>query len=129
MKRWKTALAAIAVLLNLSAVPPASAFVIWEQCSTSSGTSTSDTKVCKASGDANEKNASTTIVKLINLLLFAIGVTAVVMVIWGGMKYVTSGGDPANVKSAKDTITYAVAGVIVALLAYAIVNFIVTIFQ
>ena len=46
------------------------------------------------------------------------------MIIWGGIKYVTSGGDSAGVTSAKNTILYAVIGLVVALLAYTLVNFV-----
>jgi hypothetical protein len=46
------------------------------------------------------------------------------MIIVGGLRYVLSAGDPKNTQAAKDTILYAVIGVVVALLAYAIVNFV-----
>lgn len=59
-----------------------------------------------------------------NTLLFAVGVIAVIMLIIGGIKYITSSGDPKGTQSAKDTIMFAVVGVVVALLAYAIVNFV-----
>lgn len=62
--------------------------------------------------------------KIVNLLLFIIGAVAVIMIVIGGLRYVLSGGDPKNTTAAKDTILYAVVGVIVALLAYAIVNFV-----
>jgi hypothetical protein len=60
-----------------------------------------------------------------NVLLFIIGAVAVIMIIIGGIKYVISNGDSAQITSAKNTILYAVIGIIVALLAYAIVNFII----
>ena len=47
-----------------------------------------------------------------------------IAIIIGGVKYMTSQGDAAKIKSAKDTILYAVIGLIVALLAFAITNFI-----
>lgn len=59
-----------------------------------------------------------------NVLLFIIGAVAVIMIIIGGVKYVISNGDSAQVTSAKNTILYAVIGLIVALLAYAIVKFV-----
>lgn len=59
-----------------------------------------------------------------NLLLFILGAVSVIMVVIGGFKYVVSNGDSSQTKSAKDTILYAVIGLIVALLAYAIVNFV-----
>ena len=68
-----------------------------------------------------------TIVKtVINVILYILGILAVVFIIYGGIKYTMSGGDSAKVKSAKDTIMYAVVGLIVAILAYAIVNFAIT---
>ncbi len=59
-----------------------------------------------------------------NVLLFLIGAIAVIMLIIGGIRYTISGGDSTAVTSAKNTILYAVIGIIVALLAYAIVNFV-----
>ena len=63
-----------------------------------------------------------------NVLLFLIGAISVIMLIVGGIRYVLSGGDSTAVTAAKNTILYAVIGIIVALLAYAIVNFVVTSF-
>ena len=63
---------------------------------------------------------------VINVLLFIIGSLSVIMIIFGGIKYVISNGDSSQITSAKNTIMYAVIGLIVALLAYAIVNFVVT---
>lgn len=60
----------------------------------------------------------------VNTLLFIIGAVAVIMIIFGGFKYVVSGGDSSAVTSAKNTILYAIIGVIVALLAYAIITFV-----
>lgn len=59
-----------------------------------------------------------------NVLLFLIGAVSVIMLIIGGIRYTVSGGDSTAVTSAKNTILYAVIGIIVALLAYAIVNFV-----
>ena len=62
---------------------------------------------------------------IVNVLLFIIGAVAVIMLIYGGFRYVTSGGDSSGVTAAKNTILYAIVGVIVAILAYAVVNFVV----
>lgn len=63
--------------------------------------------------------------QVINVLLFIIGVISVIMIIIGGIKYTLSNGDSSQITSAKNTILYAVIGLVVALLAYAIVNFVV----
>ena len=61
---------------------------------------------------------------LINVVLGVLGVVAVVVVILGGVTFVTSAGDPNKVKRAKDTILYGIIGLVIALLAYAITNFV-----
>lgn len=63
-----------------------------------------------------------------NVALFLIGAISVLMLIYGGIKYVLSGGESGAVTSAKNTILYAVVGIIVALLAAAIVNFVLSTF-
>jgi hypothetical protein len=46
------------------------------------------------------------------------------MLIVGGLRYITSNGDAQGATSAKNTILYAIIGLIVAILAYAIINFV-----
>ena len=65
-----------------------------------------------------------TINTIINVVLGVLGIVAVVIIILGGVQYTTSAGDPGKVKKAKDTILYGIVGLIVALLAFAIVNFV-----
>lgn len=65
---------------------------------------------------------------VVNVLLYILGAVAVIMIIIGGIKYTTSQGDSSAVTSAKNTILYSVIGLIVALIAYAIVNLVVTSF-
>lgn len=62
---------------------------------------------------------------IVNMLLFIVGVIAVIVIIIGGIMYATSAGDPARAKKAKDAILYAVIGLVIAILAYAIVNFVI----
>ena len=67
-----------------------------------------------------------TVGSIVNWLLFAIGAIAVIMIVWGGIKFATSAGDSNKVTAAKNTILYAVIGLAVAVLAFAIVNFVVS---
>ncbi len=62
--------------------------------------------------------------EITNVLLFVIGAVAVIMIVIGGLRYVISGGDAKQVQAAKNTILYALVGVIIAILAYAVVNFV-----
>ena len=63
--------------------------------------------------------------QIINILLFLIGIVSVIMIILGGFKYALSGGDSDKVTGAKNTVLYAIIGLIVAILAFAIINFVV----
>lgn len=63
-----------------------------------------------------------------NVLLFVIGAVSVIMLIIGGFRYVTSQGDQTQVQSAKNTILYSIVGIVVAILAYAAVNFVISSF-
>lgn len=86
------------------------------------GINNSDSGSCNTSGS---NNLQAFIRNIINILLFIIGSIAVIMVIIGGLRYVISGGDSSQTKSAKDTVLYAIIGLIVAAMSYALVNFIV----
>ena len=61
---------------------------------------------------------------IVNVLLFLIGAISVIMLIYGGIRYTTSGGNSANVTAAKNTIMYAIIGLIIAFLAFAVVNWV-----
>lgn len=61
---------------------------------------------------------------VINTLLYIIGIVSVIVVIIGGLMYTLSTGDSANVTKAKNTIVYALVGLVVAFLAYAMVNWV-----
>lgn len=60
-----------------------------------------------------------------NTILYIVGIIAVVMLIVGGIKYVVSGGDAKKVTDAKNTVLYAIIGLVIAVLAFAIVNFVI----
>ena len=59
---------------------------------------------------------------VVNVLLWAVGILSVIMIIFSGFRYITSAGDASKTKSAQSTLTYSVVGLIVAIMAYAIVN-------
>ena len=80
-----------------------------------------------ASGTSSTPNSlSSVLTTVTNILLFLMGAVSVIMIIIGGFRYVTSQGDQTQMQSAKNTILYAVIGVVVSIAAYAIVSFVVT---
>jgi Type IV secretion system pilin len=84
----------------------------------------STSSICKSKTDS----ADSVIRTVVSTLLFLLGAVSVVMIIIGGFMYVTSGGDASSVTKAKNTIFYAVIGLVVAALSYAIVNFVLVYF-
>ncbi len=74
---------------------------------------------------SNLFGATGTFSTITNVMLFLIGAISVIMLIIGGIRYVVSGGDSTAVQNAKNTILYAIVGVVVAILAYAVVNFVI----
>ena len=76
---------------------------------------------CSAQGGQNLQQLLTTI---INYFSIFVGVIAVIMIIVGGLKYITSGGESGKVSGAKTTIMYALIGLVVVALAQLVVHFV-----
>ena len=64
------------------------------------------------------------ITSIVNIFSVIVGLIAVIMIIYGGFRYITSGGDSTKVNNAKNTILYAIIGLIVVALAQVIVRFV-----
>ena len=80
-----------------------------------------------ARGDGQPANLfgdSGIITTITNTLLFIVGALSVIMIIIGGIRYATSGGNASSVTAAKNTILYAIVGLIIAFLAFAAVNWV-----
>ncbi|GEM_PF-544639 len=85
------------------------------------GVATSDGNICT---EATSLTLNEIVSQVISTIIYIIGIVAVIMIILGGIHYATSQGDPAKVKKGKDTILYGIIGLVIAILAYAIVNFV-----
>ena len=104
-------------------------------CTTCSGDTTLNTQQaiecgtsCASGNNQTPAQASSklddTIREVINVLSVAVGLVAIIMIIIGGFRYVTSGGKQESVASAKNTILYAVIGLVIVALAQVIVRFV-----
>jgi hypothetical protein len=121
MRRIRIFMAALAVFVGLSGALPAAALA-----------ATSKDSVCTALGsnasctsDAHGTTSVNSIIKAtVNILSWVVGIAAVIMVIVGGFRFVTAGGDSSNVAAARSTILYAIIGLVVAASAQAIVHFV-----
>ncbi|MEX2006683.1 MAG: pilin [Candidatus Saccharimonadales bacterium] len=74
--------------------------------------------------DSSAADPNRLIRQIINIISVIVGIVAVVMIIWGGFKYITSGGAADKVTSAKNTLLYAIIGLIIVALAQVIVRFV-----
>ena len=125
MKKWQQFITAFVFILGLGvtilSTTDVSAINVFPGCGAGGGGGGS-TAVCKAAGTDKAENMAQVIT---STLLFLLGIIAVIMIIVSGIKYTTSNGDASKIKSAKDTLTYSVVGLVVAMLAWAIVTFVV----
>ena len=76
-------------------------------------------------GDASDTHLSKNITNIINAVIGILGLVCVVVMIIGGVNYMTSAGDANKVKKGKDTILYGLIGLVVCVLAFALVNWVI----
>jgi hypothetical protein len=125
MKKWKGIAICLALILSggtafVPATGVAAADILSRACQKDK-----DSTVCKS-----QKDKAPDMIKIvINTLFVVLGMVAVVMIVVGGIRYASSAGDAGSLKSAKDTIMYAVVGLVVAIMSYTIVNFVVNWFK
>lgn len=125
MKNIKQILAALILAIGVGVlVAPVTvgAVGVYQPCT---GVATTDSAVCASKADS----ANTLILTIVNTLLFVVGIASVIVIIIGGIMYTTSTGDASSVTKAKNTILYAIVGVVVSFLAFAIVNWVVGAFN
>lgn len=123
LKSIKIAALAVASLIGIFTLNAAPVF------------SANSNDVCSSSASAEVKRAAgcsgtsqnglfNVIQAILNTIISIAGIVAVIFIIVGGVQYMTSSGDAGKAKKAKDTILYAVIGLVVCALAFAIVNFV-----
>lgn len=126
MKNIKQIIVSVALVLGIAGVAAPSAVGAVDVFQPCSGNTVQDqSSVCASKGDAT----GNIVTPIVNTLLFILGAISVIMIIVAGIRYTTSGGDASSVTAAKNTLLYAIIGLIVAILAFAIVNFVVTAFK
>ncbi|MFZ2513391.1 MAG: pilin [Candidatus Saccharimonadales bacterium] len=129
----RTKLATVAGLFLLALVPvmasPAGASAQATDlqnklCSSVDTLSVNGTGTCETTTTEGADKLNNIISTIVNIFSVLVGVIAVIMIIWGGLRYITSGGDSGKITSAKNTIIYALIGLIVVALAQFIVKFV-----
>ena len=79
---------------------------------------------CNIEPESDTGSLMKTVTTIINVVLGVVGIAAVIMIVIGGISFVTSQGDTSKVAKARNTILYGIVGLVVAILAFAIVNFV-----
>ena len=79
---------------------------------------------CGTAGNKGSTDLSKIAATIVNIFSIIVGIVAVIMIIYGGFKYITSGGDSGNVSGAKNTLIYAIVGLIIVALAQFIVHYV-----
>ena len=126
MKRLKLIIASLTIaVFGVVALVPASTSYALDPLAACNGAGNGDNAVCQNKSD----NANKLIGTLVNTLLFVVGTLSVIMIIWAGISYTISTGDSGKVTRAKNTLVYSIVGLIVAFLAYAIVNWVLQLFK
>ena len=92
-------------------------------CGSAQDLSVNSTKDCTTTG-GSESRFQEILATVINIFSVIVGIVAVIMIIFGGFKYITSAGNQENIKTAKTTIIYALVGLIIVALAQVIVRFV-----
>lgn len=118
-------LVALAALVAMGIVQPlpASAQYAGQLCDGSNLKLTSDPSVsCSTGGPTGKLN--NLVANIVNLITIIIGIIAVIMILIGGFKFITSNGDSNRIASARQTIIYAIVGLVIVALAQVIVRFI-----
>ncbi len=131
IKRMLTTLS-LSTLFLVPAMPLASVHAVSSDCLT--GTGGTIAGCLDAGAEKTDPNATgntdvsgrvdRTIKLIINVFSLIVGVVSVIMIIVGGLKYITSGGESGNITGAKNTILYAIIGLVVVALAQVVVRFV-----
>lgn len=123
LKRFKLAALALTAMLGVGVL----ALVPTAVYAASSAASEVQAGCAATGGDCSQGTGGITgiVGTVVKTMLFFVGVLAVIMIIFSGIRYITAHGDQAQVKAATNTLIYSVVGLVVAILAYAIVSFVV----
>jgi hypothetical protein len=114
------------ILVPLGIVQPAAALINSSSSQTAACQGINvdqDSNACTADGDS-ASGLGGIIKDVLDILSIVVGVAAIIMIIIGGFRYVLSGGDSNSTSGAKNTIIFAIVGLVIAVLAQVLVQFV-----
>ena len=113
-----------AIFMLFSSQPIFAATTIEDSVCSGTGLNLSGGGTCLTETAGSEGKLNTLIATIVNIFSVIVGIVAVIMIIMGGFKYITSNGDSNSIQSAKNTILYAIVGIVIAAFAQVIVRFV-----
>lgn len=122
MKRVGLILSALIASITLSVTP---VFAAEEACENWDKDDPNYSLICGADKDKGEDDAKARVANILNTVFFWTGIIAVIVIVIGGVMYGTSQGDPGKAQRGKMVVLSAAIGLVVVVLAFAIVNFVV----
>lgn len=121
-------IAAVGAMVAVAVVPVTSN--VFQQTDHVAASAASEIKEgYKQAGGSDSDSLPDIVGTVVSTMLFIVGVLAVIMIIYSGIRYITAHGDKGQVESAKNTLIYSIVGLVVAIVAYAIVNWVLDIFD
>jgi hypothetical protein len=131
IKKIKHTLLVLATLLTTATpalVPVSAAFAdctnIANQVQNGANSASGGSDTCSVQTNTNPSDLKSIASRLVNFFSIIVGAVSVLMIIYGGFRYITSGGDSGRVGNAKNTLIYAIVGLIIVALAQVIVHFV-----
>lgn len=126
MSHWKAIVMLVAILCCFVPAVPAAAAPVdpFKDACEINKKATVESEACKVSGADPITGPNGTIAKVTRLLAYITGIAAIILMIIGGIMYILSGGDSSKVSAAKNTVLYAAIGLIIVIMAQAIIVFI-----
>ncbi len=126
MGHLKTILVSLVLLGGLFILTPMSSMAATDLVGNDICSKAPNSSVCQSKTSLGNKNPlfgpEGVLTRIIYIISLIIGIVAVIMIIIGGLRFITGGNNPQEVEKARNTIIYAIAGLIIALLAQAIVQ-------
>ncbi len=122
IKKFITHLSVASLLLVPVLVPAVAHADIAQNLCNGSDLTVTNTGTCDATSSGK---VDTLLTNVINIFSIVVGVIAVIMIIIGGLQYITSGGESGKITGAKNTLLYAIIGLIIVALAQIIVKFVI----
>jgi hypothetical protein len=118
--------ALIALGLTVAAPITAAAYNPLDAACSNSSVKSSGSSVCQTSSTDTLTGPNGTINRVTRLVAVIAGIIAVLVIIIGGLMYITSNGDSGKISNAKNTIIYALIGLVVIVLSQSIITFVVS---